>query len=596
MVLVALLVAVSGLVNVSAQSVRGRVPLSFSAALGGTIHARVMDAGGAKGSSIAPGASPAAPTESRAPASYGEIFPSPYATDPTGLTVTRTANGSGWTINLSWTGGTSPYTVSYSTDPGFRQGDETLAQGTAATTMSTQADGAASLECFTVTDSTTVSQAVQGTGYDPEPAPAAPSPNTNNLWWGDPVVFTSNYLDPIAKGNVVQMYDLPVRATDTNAATGARYATTATFTIPDDARSFYPFINVHGRASSAEVTSFVKLKPRGIAPFTNIHGCAYAPQTGHIWVAADGKVDEIDIFEHDPVIVRSITTYTKPYISRVTAAGRILVVNGVAGVGKIYQVDATSGAVTFYADTTDTTHKPYFTRSILPVGIAVDPDGSAVYIADASTGKLVRIPQNNTSAIIDNWGDYTWNFPDPCGIDVNVGHQVVATSAYGWYRYTTDQYNTHFGEYTQGIAYSLFVERDISTAGYFYVDYTNNRSVAEAFNLNPVNGAPAYHGSDIFGLADGSIEVDPDWGYFVSRHWPQRVVINNSGQNVAYPSSFQKADRIIQLKIWGWYGMYEQVRVIDPPDLSPYAPDGGCLQGSCTQAGPCPTKATTTRA
>ncbi len=86
-VLVALLVAVSGLVNVSAQSARGRVPLSFSAALGGTIHARVMDAGGAKGSSIAPGA--------------------------------------------------SPYTVSYSTDPGFRQGDETLAQGTAATTMST---------------------------------------------------------------------------------------------------------------------------------------------------------------------------------------------------------------------------------------------------------------------------------------------------------------------------------------------------------------------------------------------------------------------------------------------------------------------------
>jgi hypothetical protein len=53
------------------------------------------------------------------------------------------------------------------------------------------------------------------------------------------------------------------------------------------------------------------------------------------------------------------------------------------------------------------------------------------------------------------------------------------------------------------------------------------------------------------------------------------VVINNSGQNEAYPSSYQQADQIIRLDIGGWYGLYQQVRVIDPPDLSPYAPDAG---------------------
>ncbi len=124
----------------------------------------------------------------------------------------------------------------------------------------------------------------------------------------------------------------------------------------------------------------------------------------------------------------------------------------------MYQINVSSGTRTAYAATTDSG----FTRTVFPVGIGLDPDGSVCYIADASAGKIVRIPQNNGSAITDNWGNFTWNFPDPCGIDVNTGHQVIAASADGWDGYTTGQNNTYLYGYTQGVAYSLFVDRDVS--------------------------------------------------------------------------------------------------------------------------------------
>ena len=53
------------------------------------------------------------------------------------------------------------------------------------------------------------------------------------------------------------------------------------------------------------------------------------------------------------------------------------------------------------------------------------------------------------------------------------------------------------------------------------------------------------------------------------------AVVNNSGQNEAYPSSYQSQDRVIQMLIEGWRGRKVRLRAIDPPDLSPYAPYGG---------------------
>jgi hypothetical protein len=514
-------------------------------------------------------------TQGAIAASLGQ--PSPEATDPTGLTVTKTWNSStsNWDIVLNWSGGASSYgyTVSYCADPSFQSGVISLAKGTPAITITLHA-GSPRLECYAVTSSATVSPAVQGMGYDPEPAPSTPTPSATGLWWGDSITLSANYLDPIPTANTTFMYDRPVRASSTTG--GPPYATAATFLIPDDARSFYAFVQAHGRSSDTTTAPWVALYPRGIGPYTNIHGVSYVPQNGHIWVAADGVAQEVDVFQHTPALVsgRTWSDLTKPYISRVTLGNVILMVDGVPGVTTVYQVDLSTGLRTSYANTHDTG----FTRDVWPIGIAADPDGSACYIADSEMGRIVKIPAGagGGSTIIDHWGNYTWNFPDPTGMDVNVGHQVVATSTGGFDAYVYDRYHTYYYGDTNGVAYGLEVDRDVSTASYFAVVYTNDIAIAEAFNQNAIGSyAVANHGADIFGTSDGHIEVDPDWNYFIYHHYPQRVVINNSGQSEAYPSSYQSQDRVIQLLVTGWGGFKAKLRVVDPADVSPYAPYGG---------------------
>jgi hypothetical protein len=374
------------------------------------------------------------------------------------------------------------------------------------------------------------------------------------------------------------MYDLPVRATST--AGGPPYATSALFEIPDDARGFNAFVQAHGRSCSTAGLSYVGLFPRGISPYTNIHGVAYAPQSGHVWVAADGIAQELDIFQHTPVVVsgRTWSDLTKPYISRVTNTNIILMVDGVSGVTTVYKVDLSTGLRAAYASTTD----GGFTRGIWPFGIAVDPDGSACYIADSNLGLVVKIPAGNGGAIVDNWGNWTWNFPDPCGMDVNVGHQAVLASAdetngYAWDGYIPASGGvTYLYGYTDGVAHSLQVDRDVSISNYFRVLYTNGNGIAEAFNQNAIGAnAVAYHAGTIFAAPDGHIALDPTVNYAIYHHWPQRVVVNNSGQNEAYPSSYQTQDRVIEMRVDGWGGRKVRLRVIDPPDLSPYAPYGG---------------------
>lgn len=434
------------------------------------------------------------------------------------------------------------------------------------------------VEYFAVTDSDptnpVTSPAVQGIGYDPEPAPAVPTLGSNGLWWGDSVTLIGNYMDKIAKGNTVAMYDRQVRATT---ATGSgEYATSALFDIPDDSRGFNAFVQSHGRACDSAGIQFLSLYPRGIGPFTDIRGAAYVPQSCHVWVSAEGVAQEIDLFQHDPSVVpgRSWTSYTYPYISRVTDDNRILIVDGIYGVTTIDQVDLSTGIKTQYAQT----HDNSFTRSVWPVGIAVDPDGTCCYVADYYNGTVVKIPQGagSGSTIIDLWGGIYWNFPDPCGIDVNIGHQVLVASADSWIGRITSQYNTYLNGYTSGPAHGIQLDKDVSTSSVGYTYYTTDLALAEAFNQNPVGSYPARnHGSVVFGISNGHLALDPDWFSFIYRHYPHRVILNNSGQTTAYTSPFQSRDRVIEMLLVGWGGRSVQLRVIDPPDISPYAPYGG---------------------
>lgn len=419
-------------------------------------------------------------------------------------------------------------------------------------------------------------------GFHTQATSTIPNPTTPTLdktmgWWGDTVTYTADNLDPIPYGNTTLMFDRSVRALETSG--GSPYATWAKFTIPDDARAFGAFVTAHGLTNPAGSVPFFFMVPRGIGPYTNIHGVVYDHLYGRIWVAADNLIQCVDVFLHDPEVrfTPPLNGATKPYISRATLGGSILFVDGTAGATHVYAIDVTSGAVGVYAATQDAG----FTRSIQPVGIAVDPDGSACYIADKNSGKVVKIPANagSGSTIVDGWGGRTFAFADPCGIDVHAdGHEVlVANDADGYGYQLLDQ--THYYRMSNigtGV-HSIEVDRDVSSPGYIFWVHDLNPGNAEAFNLNtpPGAAAPRYHGARVIGYSDGYLSVEPDWPYFVQHHWPQRVIINNAGQPAGYPSSYQTQDRVIQLDVRGCPNAPLQLRVIDPPDLLAYAPDGG---------------------
>ncbi|HNQ77294.1 MAG TPA: hypothetical protein PKJ37_00030 [Acidobacteriota bacterium] len=155
-----------------------------------------------------------------------------------------------------------------------------------------------------------------------------------------------------------------------------------------------------------------------------------------------------------------------PYISRVTTDGRILYVDGTNGVTTVWQVNVTSGARSEYAKTTDTG----FTTLITPVGIAVDPDGGSCYIADGSRGKVVKIPAGSGSGttIKDNWGNRTYSFPVPCGMDVNVGSTRIAivADANGTIYYITGQNYTYVYGSPGSSVHAIQVDRDYALSSF----------------------------------------------------------------------------------------------------------------------------------
>lgn len=503
------------------------------------------------------------------------IAPQPEAIDPVTLTVLKSWISGAWQLALGWTGSSGPFTVSYSTTPSFQNGVQTLQQGTSSTGLTQNADTSKNLECFEVTDASAVSEPVQGMGYDPVPAPTVPTFASTFYWWGQDVTLSANYLDPIPQSNVTFFYELPIRA---HLATpiGNGYASDATFTIPDDSRSAYMYIQAHGRTSPPTSVQYLRLSPPNVGPYTSIRGLSYARTTGKVWVAANGQVQEADIFLRTPATGFQFTDATKPYISRETTDGRILYVDGVSGVSSIWQVDVSSGTRTLYALTTDS----QFTRLIRPVGLAVDPDGSACYIADANQSRVVKIPANNGSNIIDTWGGRTFSFLDPCGIDANIGHQIVLGTS-SWQTWIiSGQYSSAFQYYTNSAPNCLEIDRDVATASWFPWVYSD-AAFCEAFNQHtfttPGGGTanPRYHGAQVWADTTGVLVLTPDWTYAVYHHYPQKVIINNMGQPQVYPSPWQSQDRVIRLDMTGWPSAPLRLRLIDPSDVSGYAPDGG---------------------
>ena len=502
--------------------------------------------------------------------------------DLTTLYVAKSEDGT--VLYLSWNYDDPLFNVFKCYEPSFQNGVATLGKELAVDSLEVAANVSKTLECFEVAGASVASAATQGMGYDPEPSPTVPTTEDVGLWWGDEVTLSANYLDLIPKGNIAYMGDLPVRADEVPTYSGS-YGTSAKFTIPDDARGFYPFVQAGGRSSDTGGTyQFVPLYARGVGPYTAINGISYAPQTGRIWVAATGVVQEVDLFLHDPE--PSTTKYyadaAVPYISRVTTDGRILYVDGTNGVTTVWQVDVTSGARSEYAKTTDTG----FTTLITPVGIAVDPDGGSCYIADGSRGKVVKIPSGSGSGttIKDNWGNRTYSFPVPCGMDVNVGSTRIAivADANGTIYYITGQNYTYVYGSPGSSVHAIQVDRDYALSGFAPIFWSNELAMTEAFNINPIGSdEAANHGGVVFGTEAGYVALEPHKAFNTYRHYPQRVILNNSGQGIGYPSSYQSADRIVQLRVVGWANRPLKLRLIDPPDLSPYAPDDGCLQGGC---------------
>jgi len=506
----------------------------------------------------------------------------PEAVDPVLLLVDKTwdSTAGNWIVDLSWSSGTSPYTVSYSTDTSFQRGNKTLAMNTASTTLSVAANTSYSLECYSVTETGGVSPAVQGMGYDPYPEIPVPTIEANNLWWGDTVTLHGDYMDLIPAANSMAMFARTEKASSVTDG-GNGFASSVSFTVPDDGRGTYTYVSTAGKYPSA-VPPFLRLSPRNIPTYTNIRNIIYAPQTGHIWVSSDGKVDEIDLFQHEPEVVRSITSYTKPYISHATTTGKILVVDGVAGVTQIDQIDVSSGAVSLYANTTDTVNTPNFTRQILPVGIAATPDGTMGFVADAIGGsgasKVVRFPSNNGSAITDSWGNRSnWTFFDPCGMDVGLsGKLYIGWATGGGYIYWIPSTGTaNYVKYSYtGTVTTINLDRDISNAAadnFWYSD----EPFTQAFNQNQIEGFSArYLGASIYGL-EGKIDVQQLYNYSVVGNAAKVVILNNAGQSYPYLNSYQVADRIVMMTVNGFGGVPIHLRMIDPADFSPYAPVGG---------------------
>ena len=499
------------------------------------------------------------------------------AVDPVLLTgVTKSGSpANGWTLHTTWSGGTAPYTVVSSTDPSFQINVVTNAAELPLFNLDMKVDSFDPGKFFNVVDGSTVSPAVQGSGLDPLPSPKVTSASTANAWWGDPVTLTGQYFDPIAGENLAYINDLGVRASSAAPpASGSSYSTSVTFEIPEDARSFLATVYLYGKTDKTGAPP-IFMAPPGIGPYSTIKGVSFSPQNGHVWVAAQGVVEDVDLFNVTPT-AGSVGAFVQPYISRVTTGGKILVIDRDSPL-EIKEIDVAGHALTTYAWTADDS----FTRTVDPVGLAVDPDGSVAYVADGGTGRVVRVPRNagpGSSEITDQWGGRSFSFVDPVGIDVAPGHQViVADNNTQWTWQLTSPSSSSAQHQAGQNVHSIEVDRGVSAVSYLRYVIDTAAGMTQVFNRNPIGtpAEPRYHGGRLYGLADGTLRLNYDWIYGDLRRGPKRVLLSNAVSGYPYPTQFQNVDRVIELKGEAWYGVPIHLRLIDPPDLAPYAPDGG---------------------
>lgn len=508
---------------------------------------------------------------------------------PVRLSVAKSWNGSAWDLVLSWTGQGGAVTVVASPYPEFESSVTTLEKGFAPPTLTVAERPSRPLECFDVTDGSTANRAIQGLGYDPDPPPLTPTAarvpagtlDENDIWWNDIVRISAGYLDPIPSANFIGMQNRIVRAVGVDGVSGG-FAASADFVVPEDARSHWMTPTANGLPARA--ADFLSLYPKGatVGPFSHMRAISWAPPTGHVWVADDTSVQSLDLFRIEPNRVHAFQGLQKPYLSRVSNTGRILFVEGSLGVAKVWQIDVGSGTRTEYANTTDAA----FTRSIRPVGIAVTPDGAACYVADASpgenVGRIVRIPAGNASPIRDDYGAWPyWSFADPAGMEVGLDGTVFVGASNQWIGEIPDPTHTWWWSDTSGPVRSLLLDRELSSTSSARLWWSPFAGWAHAFNENPLasaGGQPRHVGATLVNEGNDKIDVAPQWEHLpVPAHvvWPARVILDRQGQPYDYLWPFQTDDRLTMLQVRGWSGVAMHLRLIDPPDLSPYAPSGG---------------------
>jgi len=498
--------------------------------------------------------------------------------DPITATAQKVCADGVCTIDVNWTGTSEPVTIVAASDVGFQHDVETIEHEVAASSKLLETPHHDLFVDIVETNGDVVSRAVTMYGYEPLPLPRL-SGFATQAWWGDSVTVTGKYLDAIPGINLAAFGGRTMRGSaGSTVPSGDGFASEVAFTVPSDARGTYLQVQANGKTSAAPNT-FLALTPTGVGPYGEIRGVVWVPDTGMVWVAADGQIDKIDLFHRVPVPTSVVTGLTKPYISRVSASSNeIVYVDGVDGVGEIRVINQSTGSNEHFANTTDAN----FTRSMLPVGIGISNDGSACFIADASGGAgagcLVKIPRGNTSDITDVYGDYQgWSFPDPCGMDMADNGDLYAPTSDAVLVVTSP--SDTYTDITVSSVRSIELDRDASSANDHHYFMARAAGFAEAFNTNQIEYGtgsssgerpPRYLGGIVFARSDGLLQLDPDWFYAFSQQSPQRILLTNADPEWPYLSSHQSQDYVIEMQITGWHGVKLQLELIDPPDLAPY--------------------------
>ncbi|MFZ5787931.1 MAG: hypothetical protein ACOY3Y_15955, partial [Acidobacteriota bacterium] len=491
----------------------------------------------------------------------------PLAPEPILLSLTE----GGGVVNLSWVGSTGTVTGVTTSDRTWQQGIQTMFAEFEGTTWTHPAP-TSGIRYLNVVDQETISPAEQNSGYDPRPLPSPPTlVPQGTLWWGRPLTVAASNLDAIVSANHADFYYQSVPAEE------PPDEGEVTFTIPEDARSTpYFTLTVNNRTSEAASGPSVNLRAPvtlGGLPltFSGITSIAYAPCSdggshGKVWVADANAIYLVDFFRQDPTAVIVVPTGGPHVLSRATNSGTLLYMSQAVGNPDIYALDQCAAVQTpiVWARTTDAG----FHDQVRAAGLAVAPNGSAAFIANAQSGRIVRIPQNagmGGGAISGNWGNATKTLPTPSGIDAGPTGAVVfaATSPDVTYLIpdgggsTSSQYPLSF------VAHALEIDREASAdMPRFFV--TSFSGTAEAYNL------ATSVGGRVQAESGGTLLLDHNLVYWARRPYPQRVFLRGRS-GYTFPSPYQRGDRIVELAVEGWGGVPLYVRVVDPPDTSPYA-------------------------